>query len=990
MRVFLQLNPESGEDLGPDFSLIPDKGFISPSEATIEELLNGLTVHLTDVDTQTITISSLGNDCFNSLVVDIDKINGYGPTPTPTPSPTPEPTELPPAIESCYTCEQIEEPFLNVITDEQATIRVTCPAVVLCREIYVDVSQNNAIAFQRIDGTAVIDGALRGRILNCTENVYIYGDFDGTNLTDVGLPQISDPMYSNRIFQLNGKSTDALYVDGSITGDIFILGGSVYVWGDVNGDIYTEGAVSVNIWGNMNGVFSCRGGETNVYVSGEVTGYAKRHVISGTLFVPITATIRDADTLLNISDYPAQKLNETMVEIDTVWPGHSNTIGSEKTDCLGPVCSNVMDGFPNPPLGTTTNWSALYICHFQTTVQGLYSFEIGNVDDRLWVSVDNGEWQEYGLFGSGTLTYEWAENTVHKFVIYYENTQSHGAAMRFVPAANNPGTFYVPASFEQLNGVLAYSIPIEVSVNGLEQGVKGFVYNRRLNPQEFVDFVMPTTEFGIFNTTPAINFAVSNNNPSTWPEFAVPCEPLPPLLLQMGYDVVDPDQVFWATTESNVLQTITVPAGLMGAEEQTIQVTLTNPTITDLTTEGAWSYNILQQCPYQNPNGLHGRTNWDAPKTWTFSQPVTNPTLALYSVGQPGVVLIMSTDADWGVSYTVENANGLCSSYQTRTIRGAEGYGMIQFVGVYDSITIQTTQPENWTNYMWGIVTSEITPNQFYGCDENYIPIMPPAVGEDPVVPVVDPTVWLEVTNLPEGYGLYDQNFQSMNEFFSQFRQAYRVPDPNAIPHQYLYVGNFNPLDFSLVSTVTIGEITADLVNMGGAKIIVLSPDFPGLDPESDHAQITNIFSQPGTYSLDFTPGGPGEPAGDIIWQINGLPEGVELAIADSFTYETRIPFDVNENGHVVPGEVRYSNQMVRPTDIAFVQNDGTPSVEITTITVNNVTVDLPFVVDNQGRMVYWISLDPDHMFYSPDDRARMADITNIINQPGTHQITLA
>lgn len=69
LNILVTLNSGQGANLGPNFVLTADFGSVSPSAATLSELLSGKNVTVDDLATQ-ITITSTG-DCNNSLTLNI-------------------------------------------------------------------------------------------------------------------------------------------------------------------------------------------------------------------------------------------------------------------------------------------------------------------------------------------------------------------------------------------------------------------------------------------------------------------------------------------------------------------------------------------------------------------------------------------------------------------------------------------------------------------------------------------------------------------------------------------------------------------------------------------------------------------------------------------------------------------------------------------------------------------------------------------------------
>jgi hypothetical protein len=70
MNVLVTLNSGQGADLGPNFNLTANVGSVTPSTATLSELLAGKNVVTSGSATQ-ITVTSTGN-CTNSLNLTIE------------------------------------------------------------------------------------------------------------------------------------------------------------------------------------------------------------------------------------------------------------------------------------------------------------------------------------------------------------------------------------------------------------------------------------------------------------------------------------------------------------------------------------------------------------------------------------------------------------------------------------------------------------------------------------------------------------------------------------------------------------------------------------------------------------------------------------------------------------------------------------------------------------------------------------------------------
>ena len=96
-------------------------------------------------------------------------------------------------------------------------------------------------------------------------------------------------------------------------------------------------------------------------------------------------------------------------------------------------------------------------------------------------------------------------------------------------------------------------------------------------------------------------------------------------------------------------------------------------------------------------------------KTITFSQPVTNPVLALVSwngnvvdFGVPIEILSYGTGYWGGGAYPVLNADGK-GFYVQPTAQGEEFHGVIKLPGTYSAITFTDKYYENWHGFTVGV-----------------------------------------------------------------------------------------------------------------------------------------------------------------------------------------------------------------------------------------------------------------------------------------------
>jgi len=108
--------------------------------------------------------------------------------------------------------------------------------------------------------------------------------------------------------------------------------------------------------------------------------------------------------------------------------------------------------------------------------------------------------------------------------------------------------------------------------------------------------------------------------------------------------------------------------------------------------------------------GLTGGTNTDT-ETVTFSQPVVDPVMAIWSLGNPGTAAeFVFTPSE---PFTIEaggpsNEYGGTSIYTggtcpADTVCGAEGNGTIQFSGTFTTLTWTNPVYENWYGFDLGI-----------------------------------------------------------------------------------------------------------------------------------------------------------------------------------------------------------------------------------------------------------------------------------------------
>ena len=136
-------------------------------------------------------------------------------------------------------------------------------------------------------------------------------------------------------------------------------------------------------------------------------------------------------------------------------------------------------------------------------------------------------------------------------------------------------------------------------------------------------------------------------------------------------------------------------------------ITLTSSSTGTTDEQAVFNYDRLT-CPDKNPSGNVQAIQDPGIYTYTFSQPVTNPILAVYSLGRdlpspitaslsantPFIVYCSATsDPSYEITYDIPN----------QSFSGTEGYGIVQFVGTVTSITLDYLPFEQYTQLSWGI-----------------------------------------------------------------------------------------------------------------------------------------------------------------------------------------------------------------------------------------------------------------------------------------------
>lgn len=123
--------------------------------------------------------------------------------------------------------------------------------------------------------------------------------------------------------------------------------------------------------------------------------------------------------------------------------------------------------------------------------------------------------------------------------------------------------------------------------------------------------------------------------------------------------------------------------------------------------QSVFGYSRLS-CPDKNPSGnVQGLEN-EGLYVYTFSQPVTNPLLAVYSLGRDfpsPITASLSANTSFIVYCSATSNPSYVITYDlpNQIFSGTEGYGIVQFIGTVTSITLNYLPFEQYTQLSWGI-----------------------------------------------------------------------------------------------------------------------------------------------------------------------------------------------------------------------------------------------------------------------------------------------
>jgi hypothetical protein len=177
-----------------------------------------------------------------------------------------------------------------------------------------------------------------------------------------------------------------------------------------------------------------------------------------------------------------------------------------------------------------------------------------------------------------------------------------------------------------------------------------------------------------------------------------------------GAQTIDTAWADWTTVTSttSVTGTLALPSG-------TVKLKFSGPTmyfaqVNDGATD-YWSgnaYDVTGEPPGSDILAFKGGTDKEVYKI-SFSRPVTNPVVAVMSLGRAGIptryvfgqvpTLLSSGTGFFGGCET-------CLTVKKKTLTGTEGHGVVQFIGTYTAITWKQPDFEFWHGLTIGAPTA--------------------------------------------------------------------------------------------------------------------------------------------------------------------------------------------------------------------------------------------------------------------------------------------
>jgi hypothetical protein len=179
--------------------------------------------------------------------------------------------------------------------------------------------------------------------------------------------------------------------------------------------------------------------------------------------------------------------------------------------------------------------------------------------------------------------------------------------------------------------------------------------------------------------------------------------------------------VGWTSWTSSTSGSTGSASGSLVAGGQTVNVTyagevdftqLNGTGFNYYTPASTYTSAIASNAPVTDMIGISGTT---AAHTFSFSSPVTNLTMAIVSLGQPGLGVSYNFSAPFtilsqGPGIPFGGCATCLSGSGTSVLTGTEGDGVLEFAGTFTSLTFTVTNGEFWNGFTIGALGGTTPP----------------------------------------------------------------------------------------------------------------------------------------------------------------------------------------------------------------------------------------------------------------------------------------
>jgi hypothetical protein len=124
---------------------------------------------------------------------------------------------------------------------------------------------------------------------------------------------------------------------------------------------------------------------------------------------------------------------------------------------------------------------------------------------------------------------------------------------------------------------------------------------------------------------------------------------------------------------------------------------------------------IITNAPPQGNNIVQLIGGSGTPDTITFSQAVTNPVMAIWSLGSGGnpASFVFTQTPTFVAGGPSAEYTGSAITVLGNTVSGIEGNGTIQFIGTFSSLTWTNPQSEDWYGFTVGVPAAVPEPGTY-------------------------------------------------------------------------------------------------------------------------------------------------------------------------------------------------------------------------------------------------------------------------------------